>query len=31
MVMDRIWAALKREALAVLAEGLSDPDEIETL
>lgn len=31
MVMDRIWAAVKREVLTVLAEGVSDPEEVDTL
>ncbi|KAF7513313.1 hypothetical protein GJ744_009734 [Endocarpon pusillum] len=31
MVMDRIWAAVKREVLTVLAEGVSRPEEVDTL
>jgi 3-hydroxyacyl-CoA dehydrogenase len=31
MAMDRIWAAVKREVLTVLAEGVSSPEEIDEL
>jgi 3-hydroxyacyl-CoA dehydrogenase, C-terminal domain len=31
MALDRIWAALKREVLTLLAEGVSNPEEIDGL
>lgn len=30
-IFNRLWAAIKRETLAILAEGVSTPEEIDTL
>jgi 3-hydroxyacyl-CoA dehydrogenase len=31
LIFDRLWAAIKREALYIMAEGVADPEEIDHL
>lgn len=31
LIYNRVWAAIKREALIVMAEGVAEPEEIDTL